>query len=76
MGEIFRMVQRNQENRGKGENKGKGAAGQERAREGSRRDGKTGRGQREGGKRRDSDMPSPFHIGFPNINIYQHICNQ
>lgn len=70
------MVQRNQENGGKGENKGKGAAGQERAGEGSRRDGKTGRGQRKGGKRRDSDMPSPFHIGFPNINIYQHICNQ
>lgn len=47
------MIQRNQENGGKGEDKGKGAAGQERAGEESRRDGRTGKGQREGGKRRD-----------------------
>lgn len=31
MGEIFRMVQRNQENAGKVEDKGRGKAGQERA---------------------------------------------
>lgn len=64
------MVQRNQENAGKVEDKGKGEAGQERAGGGSEREGRTGKGQREGRKRKDSDVPSPLTY---RLLFYQHL---